>query len=98
MWVADDYKLVREWVARCGGVDKEAVTRDVTRDQHASTLQFFEDYDGKCSLMAGLLARYSIYLLYWYKSTNTDAARRITDSRISTRTRSIAPQRLLRRR
>ncbi len=56
---------MREWVERCGCGDKEAVTRNVTRDQHASTLQFFEVYDGKCSLMAGLLARYSDYLLYW---------------------------------
>ena len=54
MWKADDYKLLREWVERCG--DKKSVSAA----QHAAAVEFLESHDGKDALMAGLQARFQV--------------------------------------
>lgn len=50
-WKADNYKLLRGWVANC----REQAA--VSPPQHAAALEFLESADGKGSLMAGFLAR-----------------------------------------
>ncbi len=48
---------------------------DVLRSSAGALLPFVSvrDDDVFCEVLGEASCRYSIYLLYWYKSTNTDA-------------------------
>jgi len=51
MWKADGYKLLREWVGNSRSQSAVAAAK------HAAALEFLDSYDGKVSLMAGLVQR-----------------------------------------